>query len=43
LQAALQHLPAERLIAAPDCGLGHLTRELAIAKMKVLSAAAKSL
>ncbi len=43
LQAALQHLPANRLIAAPDCGLGHLTRELAIAKMKVLSAAAKSL
>jgi len=43
LQAALQHLPPERLIAAPDCGLGHLTRDLAIAKLKVLSAAAKSL
>jgi len=43
LQAALQHLPPDRLIAAPDCGLGHLTRELAIAKLKVLSAAAKSL
>ncbi len=43
LQAALEHLPAERLVAAPDCGLGHLGRELAMQKLKVLSAAAKSL
>ncbi len=43
LQAALEHLPAERLVTAPDCGLGHLGRELAMQKLKVLSAAAKSL
>jgi methionine synthase II (cobalamin-independent) len=42
LQAALQHLSPERLIAAPDCGLGHLGRELAMQKLKVLCAAAKS-
>ncbi len=43
LKAALQKLPAERLMAAPDCGLGYFTREQAIAKMKVLSEAAKSI
>ena len=42
LQAALKHLPPERLIAAPDCGLGHLGRDLAMQKLKVLSEAAKS-
>ena len=43
LQAALKHLPAERLVAAPDCGLGHLGRDLALRKLRVLSEAAKSL
>ena len=43
LKAALGHLPAERLIAAPDCGLGHLSRDLALAKLTVLSEAARSL
>ena len=43
LKAALEYLPPERLIAAPDCGLGHLTRELAIAKLTVLGEAARSL
>ena len=42
LEAALDHLPPERLIAAPDCGLGHLGRDLAMRKLKVLSEAAKS-
>ncbi len=42
IQAALEHLPPERLVAAPDCGLGHLTRELAVAKLQVLCEAAKS-
>jgi len=42
LKAALKHLPPERLIAAPDCGLGHLGRDLAMKKLKVLSQAAKS-
>ena len=43
LQAALRHLPPERLIAGPDCGLGHLGRDLAMKKLRVLSEAAKSL
>ena len=43
LSAALDRLPPDRLIAAPDCGLGHLTRELAVAKLTVLGEAARSL
>ena len=43
LELALQHIDADRLIAAPDCGLGLLGRDLAIAKMRNLSAAAKSI
>ena len=43
LQAALEHIDAERLIAAPDCGLGILGRELAMAKLKNMSEAAHSL
>ena len=42
LLAALEHIDEERLIAAPDCGLGFCSRELAIAKMSVLSDAAHS-
>jgi len=43
LKDALQHIDADRLIAAPDCGLGFMTREMAVAKLKVLSEAARSL
>ncbi len=43
LKSALEHIDAERLIAAPDCGLGFLTREMALAKLGVLAKAAKSL
>ncbi len=43
LQSALEHIDSNRLIAAPDCGLGFLTREMALAKLKVLSEAAKNL
>lgn len=42
LREALQHIDAERLIAAPDCGLGLLSRDQATAKLSNLSAAAKS-
>lgn len=42
LTAALEHIDADRLIAAPDCGLGFFTREMAIQKMKILSEAARS-
>ncbi len=39
----LDHIDAHRLIAAPDCGLGLLSREQAIAKLSNLSEAARSL
>jgi len=40
ISQALQHIDRERLIAAPDCGLGFLNRELAMEKLTVLSQAA---
>jgi len=43
LSLALNHIEADRLIAAPDCGLGLLGRDLAMAKMRNLSEAAHSL
>ncbi len=43
LRRALQHIDGHRLIAAPDCGLGLLGRDLARQKLKVLTAAAHSL
>ena len=42
LQTALQHIDAERLIAAPDCGLGILGRDLAMTKLKNMCTAAQS-
>ena len=41
LRQALEHIDADRLIAAPDCGLGLLDRGLAMEKMRNLSAAAQ--
>jgi 5-methyltetrahydropteroyltriglutamate--homocysteine methyltransferase len=43
LQAALKHIDADRLIAAPDCGLGFLNRELALVKLANMVTAAKGL
>lgn len=43
LSAALRHIDEERLIAAPDCGLAMLGRDLAIQKLNHLSEAAHSL
>ena len=37
LRGALRHIPAERLIAAPDCGMKYLPRALAFAKLKALA------
>ncbi|HAZ36012.1 MAG TPA: 5-methyltetrahydropteroyltriglutamate--homocysteine methyltransferase, partial [Acidimicrobiaceae bacterium] len=42
LTEALRHIDRERLVAAPDCGLGYLGRDLAIAKLQVLCEAASS-
>ena len=37
IRAALAHLPAERLIPAPDCGMKYIPRALAFAKLKALA------
>jgi 5-methyltetrahydropteroyltriglutamate--homocysteine methyltransferase len=37
IRAALKHLPAERLVAAPDCGMKYLTRQAAFGKLKALA------
>jgi len=37
---ALVHVPAERLIIAPDCGLKYLARETAFGKMQAMAAGA---
>ena len=42
IKDCLNHIDAERLIAAPDCGLGYLSRDMVKIKLKNLSAAAKS-
>lgn len=36
IRAALEFLPAERVIAAPDCGMKYLTRAAAFGKLKAL-------
>ncbi|MBV9807669.1 MAG: hypothetical protein JO286_10830 [Solirubrobacterales bacterium] len=38
IRAALAHVPAERLIPAPDCGMKYLPRARALAKLRALSA-----
>ena len=40
LAEALRHIDRERLVAAPDCGLGYLGRDLAVQKLRVLTEAA---
>ncbi len=40
IRAALAHVPAERLVPAPDCGMKYLPRVRAFAKLKALSAGA---
>jgi 5-methyltetrahydropteroyltriglutamate--homocysteine methyltransferase len=37
LRAGLRHVPAERLVAAPDCGMKYLPRARAFAKLKALA------
>jgi 5-methyltetrahydropteroyltriglutamate--homocysteine methyltransferase len=36
VEAALRHVPAARLVAAPDCGMKYLRRDLARAKLAAL-------
>ena len=40
IRRALPHVPAERLIPAPDCGMKYLAREIAFGKLAALSAGA---
>ena len=34
IRAALQHVPAERLVIAPDCGFKYLPRDVSFAKLQ---------
>ena len=43
LLEALEHIDADRLMAAPDCGLGLLGRSLAMRKLRNLCTAARSI
>jgi 5-methyltetrahydropteroyltriglutamate--homocysteine methyltransferase len=37
IRRALEHLPPERLIPAPDCGMKYIPRDVAFAKLKALA------
>src|SRR5262245_14931781 len=41
IRAALAYLPAERLVAAPDCGMKYLPRETAFGKLRALADGAR--
>jgi 5-methyltetrahydropteroyltriglutamate--homocysteine methyltransferase len=36
IRRALPHVPAQRIVVAPDCGLKYLTREVAFGKMRAM-------
>ena len=36
IRRALPHVPAERIVVAPDCGLKYLPREVAYGKMRAM-------
>jgi 5-methyltetrahydropteroyltriglutamate--homocysteine methyltransferase len=36
IRRGLEHVPAERLIPAPDCGMKYLSRETAFGKLRAL-------
>jgi 5-methyltetrahydropteroyltriglutamate--homocysteine methyltransferase len=40
IRRALPHVPAERIVVAPDCGLKYLPRAVAFAKMRAMVAGA---
>jgi 5-methyltetrahydropteroyltriglutamate--homocysteine methyltransferase len=41
IRKALPHVPAEKIIVAPDCGLKYLPREVAFGKMKAMADGAR--
>ncbi len=36
ISQALKHVPAERLVVAPDCGMKYLPRQLAFDKLRAM-------
>jgi 5-methyltetrahydropteroyltriglutamate--homocysteine methyltransferase len=36
IERALAHIPAERLVIAPDCGMKYLSREVAFGKLAAM-------
>jgi len=42
VRAALGHVPASRLVVAPDCGMKYLARELAFAKLSAMAEGARA-
>ena len=36
IRRALPHVPAERIVVAPDCGLKYLPRDVAFEKMRAM-------
>jgi 5-methyltetrahydropteroyltriglutamate--homocysteine methyltransferase len=42
IQTTLRHLPPERLVLAPDCGMKYLPRASAFGKLKVMVEAARA-
>ena len=43
VRRALDHVAADRLVLAPDCGMKYLPREVAFGKMQAMVAAARIL
>ena len=41
IRRALRHVPAERIVVAPDCGLKYLPRDIAYGKMRAMVEGAK--
>ncbi len=41
IRRALAHVPAERVVVAPDCGMKYLPRDLAVAKLRAMTAGAR--
>ena len=37
IRAGLKHVPVDRLVPAPDCGMKYLPRDVAFGKLKALA------
>ena len=40
IRSGLKHVPAERLVVAPDCGMKYMPRHVAFGKLKAMAEAA---